>query len=469
MVVTETLPKLGFSMGTLCSGTDVPVLCMQAMLSALRDVWGIEAVSEHLFSCEKNYHKREFIKTLFPRLEHVYGDVMQMRKEKIWDHVARVRTQPRRCTWLVAGFPCVDVSALNAVRKDHRSVVGSGAKSTGGVFQGIADLLRDWAQVEVCILEKFLGLTAGGDLRACQDTLQSLGFLVVVWHVDAKDFGVPHSRPRLCPLCFRKSWLSRSGIADEDHFKATLLSTVSCFVGHDMLALDDFLLPEGDPNVQQQLCPAEPHQRKGVKRPRTLEPPKWVQQHIRRAELIGRGWWAMQLPTDTVELCPGRKPTSTARAGHAGHPWGQCALSGPSGDRCGARLPWRRCASLSPGTWSVQLRDAAHAALSGTPCTVRQRIWASHCTKRVLPKGPARQDSFILKPAAPEPGWECIQRSMWRCSHGMRRCQHMCELDHILRGSSLASADLSGCAQRHALDGTIGSDPESDANSGHFV
>lgn len=244
-----------WSLGTMCSGTDVAVLCQSAIAQALLQELGVRIAVEHSFSVEKCGSKRRFLKTMFPALHHLFADALDMCEASVWNCCSRTRSQVPVCSWLVAGFPCTDVSNLNQSRSHHRSIVNQGGKSTGGVFQAIINFLFVHLSVNCVILENVLGLAYGSNLKACIDALQACGFFVIVWHLDPGDFGTPQRRARLWLLCIRKSWLAICGIVNLDRLRSTLLSLMNQLVDHAPVPLDKFLLKESDSRLRPLLSP----------------------------------------------------------------------------------------------------------------------------------------------------------------------------------------------------------------------
>jgi hypothetical protein len=73
--------------GSVCSGTDAVVLCGQALIEAL----GVPSDSlEHLFSCEKDEKKRQFLLDMYSdSLQHLFCDVSRLLSAAAFDCVSK--------------------------------------------------------------------------------------------------------------------------------------------------------------------------------------------------------------------------------------------------------------------------------------------------------------------------------------------------------------------------------------------
>jgi len=64
--------------GSMCSGTDSPVLGCQATARAICDVVEPGLTWSHEFSCEKVEQKRKVLKMMLPDMKRLFIDVCQM-------------------------------------------------------------------------------------------------------------------------------------------------------------------------------------------------------------------------------------------------------------------------------------------------------------------------------------------------------------------------------------------------------
>jgi hypothetical protein len=134
-------------LATLCSGSECPVLAMEAISRAL-EVHGQFKV-EHVMSSEKSAPKRDFIRAMFPDLKYLFGDLNELTRgpSKNYAELALdgkpTLMNPPDFTGLAAGFPCTDVSSMNPNAMHNRKTVEAKVGATGSAFAGICDLLKD--------------------------------------------------------------------------------------------------------------------------------------------------------------------------------------------------------------------------------------------------------------------------------------------------------------------------------------
>ena len=105
--------------GTVCSGTDAPIIALKEALQVLNDDYqtnGGRIKMEHVFSCENVKFKRNFIEqTTNPQL--IYTDVTELASGKGMCHDGKTRDVPQDFNVLVAGTECVDFSSLSTSPK----------------------------------------------------------------------------------------------------------------------------------------------------------------------------------------------------------------------------------------------------------------------------------------------------------------------------------------------------------------
>ena len=70
-------------LGTMCSGTDAPVLAVQALRAAVASTdtggdAGHASRFEHVFSVERNINKQQFIDLLYPDVQHIFTNTLSM-------------------------------------------------------------------------------------------------------------------------------------------------------------------------------------------------------------------------------------------------------------------------------------------------------------------------------------------------------------------------------------------------------
>ena len=125
---------------SVCAGTDSPVLVCRALASALT-ARNCQAEVRHRWSSEVSPSKRDFLRAVFPDIEHLYGDVAQTAQQTAYDYAPAfsesgkksvTKTEvPKDVMGIVGGFPCKDVSAMNAQRGSNREHIQQKRGETG--------------------------------------------------------------------------------------------------------------------------------------------------------------------------------------------------------------------------------------------------------------------------------------------------------------------------------------------------
>ena len=334
---------------SMCSGSDMPIYCVQELLRSL----GAPPM-DHRFSCELSAQKRRALRVIWPSVGHLYRDVLQLSKPRVRNDITGTMEATRSGRLLYAGFPCTDASTLNpyAGTDKNKSCVEGASLHTGAVFQGILNFMASphGQELELIVLENVRNLDAvkvdpnsadgvTSNLRACIRKLHEHDAFVMVFELDPRLFGTPQMRARLWMLAIPRRVLLRLQVT-EQVARRFLLETMQCLVGSQLTPVDGFLLPETDQLVQdsyhQLRATYESHERQGQesaalclcpeavamaasaaaatvkpgksnvnKRP-SAKSAKWVQQHMEAAARQGRPWW--QSSRLSREECASRAP-----------------------------------------------------------------------------------------------------------------------------------------------------------------
>ena len=247
------------TLGTMCSGTECPVLVHRAVRLAARR-HSVHFQFEHVFSCDKSETVQRFIKTIFA------GHV-----KKLFRDTAEVASPSKRAPdlmtdgedsfvdtvlELIAGFPCTDVSSLCVGAKENREVIKDGAARTGGVFADILQYLSTHKKVESLLLENVKGLGSKkkgqqySNLDWCVALLESLGYWVFVVRLDPRALGMPVSRNRYWIICIKLSVLTDAGISSEQATALAKELMQDVVSGQPWRNLEDYLLPENHQAVR---------------------------------------------------------------------------------------------------------------------------------------------------------------------------------------------------------------------------
>ena len=109
--------------GTMCSGTDSPVVVFDNLANAVPGLF-----FAHIFSCEFDQRKQLWIKDNFPKLEYLFGDVNELsnRSGKAMNHITGKKVTVPAVDIVVAGFVCKSVSTENNERSRYANCIREG-------------------------------------------------------------------------------------------------------------------------------------------------------------------------------------------------------------------------------------------------------------------------------------------------------------------------------------------------------
>ena len=180
-------------MGTVCSGTDAPILALKQLLSALNlnhdnDDAFTKMEMEHVFSCENVKFKRDFIQqTTNPPL--IFNDLIELATslegvchDGSTNHMPTVDD----LHILIAGTECKDFSSLSSSRKG----INDNGKS-GNTFWATHTLVK---KLKPCII--ILENVAQCPSKEMELAFEDIGYTVMHTKVCTSDYYLPQSRSR---------------------------------------------------------------------------------------------------------------------------------------------------------------------------------------------------------------------------------------------------------------------------------
>ncbi|KAL7554173.1 hypothetical protein ACHAWF_017580 [Thalassiosira exigua] len=181
--------------GTICSGTDAPVLALERLASALKDAGAGEVRTEHAFSCESVEFKRRFVaRTTDPPL--LFVDAVELASSgRGRCHDGTTRDVPSDFDVLVAGTECVDFSGLSSTPKG----LGGGGRSDV-TFSAALELARTF-EPAVVVLENVARCPA----REMEVAFEAIGYVGGHVKVCTSDYLLPQSRRRAYFLFLRET------------------------------------------------------------------------------------------------------------------------------------------------------------------------------------------------------------------------------------------------------------------------
>ncbi|CAE7670363.1 unnamed protein product [Symbiodinium sp. CCMP2592] len=320
------------NLGTACSGTDCAVLVCKAFAKALNNKLGCSLQVNHIFSCESDSNKIEYLQKMFTNtwdysdVQHIFANTADLAStdegETVHDQLHQGHVLLPFCGDLVVGFPCQDVSRLNP--NADRWVVRDASRRTGAVFADVMSYCKKMlapkagAQVQFSglLLENVLGLAtrpkgtddAGNkwhsNLEYCQLEAERAGLTLIPFQLDPGLFSLPVSRQRIWMICLPQYMISQAQvqIQEVEAWAMSLMNKLCVGIEKPRRHLDDYLLPTDHELVRAQIHKAidVAEKRKTAKPAKVYRPPKWAAQHKKAWQRMGRDWWQATVPAQHI-------------------------------------------------------------------------------------------------------------------------------------------------------------------------
>ena len=192
--------KQKWQLGTICSGTDIVVLVLDYLSQLWLKKFGVALIIEHVFSCEIDPVKRQFIESCF-KSRFMFCDALTLTEGPQLDCHSGLHVVAPQVDVLVAGFECDNFSSCSTEKAtSHGCIAGAFGKS-GRTCKGVMMYIEAKKPLLV-ILENVQGIDAGKaigstDLDSVLDCLSWLGYEICHDILDAKDYFIPQSRRRV--------------------------------------------------------------------------------------------------------------------------------------------------------------------------------------------------------------------------------------------------------------------------------
>eukprot|EP00930_Biecheleria_cincta_P045118 TRINITY_DN31098_c0_g1_i1.p1 TRINITY_DN31098_c0_g1~~TRINITY_DN31098_c0_g1_i1.p1 ORF type:complete len:2041 (-),score=461.67 TRINITY_DN31098_c0_g1_i1:392-6514(-) len=191
------LKKQVLRVGTMCSGTDAPVLVARALQRALSTCSSSQLSFEHAFSVEFDPHKQEFLKANFPENPLLFKDCTQMGRRRAYDVISgKAQEIPGGLDVLVAGFSCKDLSMMNSFRKTLEQMGQSGS-----TLKGVLDYAERY-RPRIILLENVWAIAKanGSGFRQVDLVMEGLkarGYAAGYRLLNSCDYYLPQIRHRI--------------------------------------------------------------------------------------------------------------------------------------------------------------------------------------------------------------------------------------------------------------------------------
>lgn len=274
----QGLPALAGSrlrVGTMCSGTDSPILAMNAIAKALEGRQGAFEV-QHCFSCEIDKDKQLFLRKNFA-FDALFNDVCELGDETAHDELSGQRVAvPTGLDIIIAGFSCKDLSGMNRFKKSLEEMGTSGT-----TLQGCLDyILRHRPRIaifenvkNIALLDSATGLRP---VDLVMEALKRLGYRAGWKFLNTRNYYLPQSRARVW------MWGYRTGDAPDPKYRPVVSELAAELVQRDtakqpasdaasaalndkvsrtlehlqrdaVIHFDDLISPDDDPHVRQDI------------------------------------------------------------------------------------------------------------------------------------------------------------------------------------------------------------------------
>ncbi|KIM21844.1 hypothetical protein M408DRAFT_29225 [Serendipita vermifera MAFF 305830] len=239
----ETGAPRKLRVGTMCSGTESPLLALQLISEAMevdQVMEGRKLDIEHIFSCEIEPFKQAYIERNFqPPI--LFRDVTELGGEEATTAYGALVPVPGNIDILIAGTSCVDYSTLNS----HQKAITDGGES-GNTFFGMLSYVINH-RPPVVVLENVC--SAPWD-HVC-DEFEAIGYKARQVRLDTKGFYIPHTRMRGYLIAIEAKRWKPSGVNVNDIVDAWVTGMKTYMQRPASCTLDAFLLPSDDPRIHE--------------------------------------------------------------------------------------------------------------------------------------------------------------------------------------------------------------------------
>lgn len=189
--------------GSMCSGTDSPIVVMKKLATALKNKLRVE----HTFSCEFDPRKREWIKENFPELKLLFGDVNELKSGQATNWLTEELVKVPKVDVVIAGFVCKSVSSENNEREQFANCIEEACGKTGETFDGVIGYVNKY-KPSIVICENVRGLViknkgAEPVIHHVKASFKKAGYSFDYKLLDSRDYLLPQRRNRCWMWAFK--------------------------------------------------------------------------------------------------------------------------------------------------------------------------------------------------------------------------------------------------------------------------
>ena len=283
------LEKRVLRIGTMCSGTDAPVLVARALERALKPD-GSQLAFDHVFSVEFDAAKQEFLKANFPECPALFRDCTQMGRQRAFEVLSRKpQPVPGNLDILVAGFSCKDLSMMNSYRKTLQEMGQSGS-----TLRGVLDYVERY-RPKLILLENVWAIAKSNEVGFRQvdlvlEGLKARGYAAGYRLMNSCDYFLPQIRHRIWMWAIRISESSPSSSEGSKvvHEKAELATLEVESKYNDILValeepcalhFEDYMLDDDHPTVRAHFQWMKSRERKSVFKKKRGAKQDWLEKY----------------------------------------------------------------------------------------------------------------------------------------------------------------------------------------------
>ena len=147
------------TVGSICSGSDIAGVVMEAFSRYMRRTHNVDFVSKHKFQCEINEEKRKHLMQHGPRAECVFMSADEMKETLAFDVVTSAKKVVPSVDIFTCGWPCLDRTPASSAASSMTGCVRRAEGRTGGVFRQVWEYITG-ARPLLVIMENVTGLCA---------------------------------------------------------------------------------------------------------------------------------------------------------------------------------------------------------------------------------------------------------------------------------------------------------------------
>lgn len=283
------LQKQVLRIGTMCSGTDAPVLVARALERALKPE-GSQLAFDHVFSVEYDSRKQEFLKANFPGCPLLFRDCTQMGRKRALEVLSKKpQPVPGNLDILVAGFSCKDLSMMNSYRKTLQEMGQSGS-----TLRGVLDYVERY-RPKLVLLENVWAIAKSNSIGFRQvelvlEGLKARGYAAGYRLMNSCDYFLPQIRHRIWMWAIRISETSPASLEESKVLREKAdfaTSQVESRYNDLLVALEepcalhfeDYMLDDDHPRVKAHFQWMKSKERKAVLKKRRGAKQDWLEKY----------------------------------------------------------------------------------------------------------------------------------------------------------------------------------------------